>query len=77
MNKLKRAKERGVTLQLFKSTVCVAQAKWFGRAYSAAGVSADLNRIEHIKKADPPGSIEKVRLLLQARNSFDHRENDS
>jgi hypothetical protein len=30
---LKRAREKGVTLKLSKSTICAAEVKWFGRVY--------------------------------------------
>ena len=33
---LERAKEKGVTLKLPKSTICVAEVMWFGRVYLAA-----------------------------------------
>ena len=33
---LERAREKGVTLKLSKSTICAAEVKWFGRVYSAA-----------------------------------------
>ena len=35
---LNRAKEKGVTLKLSKSTICESEVKWFGRVFSAAGV---------------------------------------
>ena len=79
---LKRAKDRGVPLKLSKSTVCAAEVKWFGRVFLAAGVSADPDKIKHIKKAGPPESIKEISSLLQAasyntRYSFDHMEDDS
>ena len=79
---LERARERGVTLKLSKSTVCAAEVRWFGRVYSAAGVSADPDKIQHIMQAGRPESTEDVRSLLQAaaynaRYSFDHKQNRS
>ena len=38
---LERAKEKGVTLKLSKSTICEAEVKRFGWVFSWAGVSAD------------------------------------
>ena len=35
---LERAKVKGVTLKLGKSTICAAEVKWFGRVFSAAVV---------------------------------------
>ena len=79
---LERASERGVTLKLSKSTVCAVEVKWFVRAFSAAGVLANPDKIEHIKKDGPPVSIKEIRSELQAaaynaRFSFGHNEDDS
>ena len=76
---LERAKEKGVNLKLSKSAICAAEVKWFGRVYSAAGVSADPDKIHHIVQAGRPETIEDVRSLLQAaaynaKYGFDHLE---
>ena len=63
---LERAREKGVTLKLTKFTICEVEVKWFGRVYSAAGVSADPDKIHHIVQAGQPETIEDVRSLLQA-----------
>ena len=63
---LERAKERGVTLKLSKSMICAAEVRWFRRVYSAAGVSADPDKIDHIVQVGRPETIEDVRSLLQA-----------
>ena len=79
---LERAKVKGVTLELAKSTICVAEVKWFGRVFSAAGVSADPDKIQHIVQAGRPETIEDIRSLLQAaaynaKHGFDHLETKS
>ena len=61
-----RAKVKGVTFKLAKSTICAAEVKWFGPVFSAAGVSADLDKIQHIVQAGRPKTIEDVQSLLQA-----------
>ena len=76
---LERVKVKGVTLKLAKSMICAAEVKWFGRVYSAAGVSADPDKIHHIVQAGRPETIEDVRSLLQAtayntKYVFDHLE---
>ena len=63
---LERAKVKGVTLKLTKSTICAAEVKWFGRVFLAAGVLADPDKIQHIVQAGRPETIEDVRSLLQA-----------
>ena len=79
---LRRAKEKGVTLKLSKSTICEPEVKWFGRIFSGAGVSADPDKIQHIVRAGPPTSVEDVRSLMQAvaynaKYGFDHKEKKS
>ena len=54
---LQRAKEKGVALKLAKSAICAAEVKWFGRALSAAGVSADPDKIQYILQAGRPEPI--------------------
>ena len=76
---LERAKEKGVNLKLAKSMICAAEVKWFGRVYSAAGVSADPDKIDHIVWEGRPETIKDVRSLLQAtayntKYGFDHHE---
>ena len=55
---LERAKVKGVTLKLAKSKILAAEVKWFGRVFSAAGVSADPDKILHIIQAGRPETIE-------------------
>jgi hypothetical protein len=81
-NCLQRAKETGVRLRLDKSTIFENQVDWFGRVFSATGVSASPGKIENIVKAGRPESVEEVRSLLQAcsynaRFAFDHSESRS
>ena len=45
---LERAKVKGITLKLTKSTICMAEVKWFGRVFLVAGVSADQDKIQLI-----------------------------
>ena len=76
---MKRAKERGITLKIGKSTFCSPEVKWFGRIFSSAGVSADKDKIEAIVQAGRPENVEDVRSLLQAaaynaKFAFDHKE---
>jgi hypothetical protein len=79
---LRRAKEKGVTLKITKSTFCAAQVNWFGRIFSAAGVSADPQKIQIIIEAGRPTSTDDVRSLLQAaaynaKFAFDHKEDET
>ena len=79
---LERAKEKGVTLKLSKSTICEAEVKWFGWVFLGAGVSADPNKSQHIVQAGRPETIENMRSLLQAaaynaKYGFDHWEDKS
>ena len=51
---LARMKEVGITLKLEKSTFCRPEIKWFGRTFSATGMSADKEKIKktnHHRKA--------------------------
>ena len=61
---LARAKTRGVTPKLSKSTICATEVKWFGLVFSGSGVSADPAKIHHIIQAGKPETIEDVRSLL-------------
>ena len=54
---LERAKRKGVTLKLSKSTVCKPEVKWFGRIFSGAGVLADPVKILHLVQAGKPETI--------------------
>ena len=45
---LERCKERGITLKLGKSNFCQTEIEWFGRVFSAHGVSADPNKVKVI-----------------------------
>ena len=70
---------RASQLQLSKSTICAAEVKWFRRVYSAAGVSADPDKIHHIVQAGRPETIKDIRSLLQAaaynaKYGLDHNE---
>ena len=57
---LERAKVKGITLKLTKSTICMAEVKWFGRVFLAVGVSADQDKIQLIVQAGPPQTIDDV-----------------
>ena len=75
----KRAKEWGITFKEKQNTICAPEVKWFGRIFSAAGVSADPDKIQVIQEAGPPETIADVKSLLQAaaynaKFAFDHRE---
>ena len=77
-----KVKVKGVTFKLAKSTICAAEVKWFGPVFSAAGASADPDKIQHIVQAGRPKTIEDVRSLLQAvaynaKYGFDHLETKS
>ena len=79
---LERAKEKGITFKLSKTTFCVPEVKWFGRIFSGSGVSADPDKIHTIVKAGRPNSIEEVKSLLQAaaynaKFAFDHQESET
>ena len=76
---LQRCKEKGITLKLAKSNFCKREVVWFGRIFSATGVSADPEKINRIIEAGRPESTEEVRSLIQAaaynaRFVFDHKE---
>ena len=79
---LARAKEKGITFKLSRTTFCVPEVKWFGRVFSGSGVSADPDKIHTIVKAGRPNSIEEVKYLLQAaaynaKFAFDHQESET
>ena len=81
-NCLQRAKERGVRLKLEKSTIFENKVNWFGRVFSATGVSASPDKINNICQAGRPDTVEEVRSLLQAcafnaKFAFDHSEGRS
>ena len=63
---LQRCKEKGITLKLKKSLFCKREVIWFGRMFSATGVSADPAKIKTIMEAGKPNSTEEVRSLIQA-----------
>ena len=76
---LERCKEKGITLKLAKSTFCKTRVKWFGRVFSAYGVSADPAKIKTIQTAGRPTSTDEVRSLIQAASynakfTFDHKK---
>ena len=77
-----RAKEKGLTFKLSKSTFCSPEVKWFGRVYSPYGISADPDKIDTIVSAGRPESIAEVKSLLQAaaynaKFAFDHKGTES
>ena len=64
---------------LKKSTFCRQEVTWFGRTFSATGVSADPKKINAIIEAGRPKSTDEVLSLIQAaaynaRFMFDHGE---
>ena len=63
---LKRCEERNITLKLSKSSFCMTEIEWFGRVFTAHGVTADPKKIKAIIEAGRPENIEDVRSLLQA-----------
>ena len=63
---LERCAEKGITLKLSKCNFGQTEIEWFGRVFSAHGVSADPNKIKAIIEAGRPTSLEEVRSLLQA-----------
>ena len=79
---LARAQEKGITLKLGKSTFCSPEVTWFGRQFTASGISADPEKVKSIIKAGVPRNCEDVRSLLQAaaynaRFAFDHSEDQT
>ena len=79
---LARAQEKGITLKLGKSTFCSPEVTWFGRLFTASGISADPGKVETIIKAGVPRTCEDVRSLLQAaaynaKFAFDHNEDQT
>ena len=50
---LERCREKCITMKLSKSSFCHTRVKWFGRVYSADGVSADPAKIKIIKSEGP------------------------
>ena len=81
-NCLERAKETGVRLRLDKCTIFENKVNWFGRVFSATGVSASPDKINTICQAGRPDTVEEVRSLLQAcafnaKFTFDHGEGRS
>ena len=79
---LQRAKDRGFTFKLSKSTFLTREVPWFGRIYSGAGISADPEKINNIVNAGRPNTVEDVKSLLQAaaynaKFAFDHKEGES
>jgi hypothetical protein len=81
-NMLERAQQKGIRLKLGKSTIFENKVDWFGRVFSATGVSASPDKIKAIIEAGRPESTEDVRSLLQAcgynaKFTFDHDEKDT
>ena len=76
---LQRCKEKGITLKLKKCTFAKREVIWFGRTFSATGISADPVKIKTIIEAGRPESVDDVRSLTQAaaynaRFMFDHKQ---
>ena len=65
-NCLERCQEKGISLKRKKSTFCLNRIKWFGRIFTGNGVTADTDKLEHIKQAGRPKNTEDVRSLLMA-----------
>ena len=63
---LERCGQKGITLKLEKSSFCLNRIKWFGRIFTEAGVTADTDKLEHIKQMGRPKNTEEVRSLLMA-----------
>ena len=63
---LERCAERGITLKLPKCNFGQTEIEWFGRVFSAHGVSADPNKVKAIIEAGRPTNLEDIRSLLQA-----------
>jgi hypothetical protein len=63
---LQRCQEKGIVLKLTKSSFCLNRIKWFGRIFTGNGITADPDKLEHIKQAGRPSSTEEVRSLLMA-----------
>ena len=79
---LERCREKGITLKLAKSTFCKTRVKWFGRVFSADGVSADPAKIKTIQTAGRPTTTDEVRSFIQAaaynaKFTFDHKKGAS
>ena len=79
---LERCREKGITLKLAKSTFGKTRVKWFGRVFSADGVSADPAKIKIIQTAGRPTTTDEVRSLIQAaaynaKFTFDHKKGAS
>ena len=67
---LQRAKERGYTFKISKSTFLTREVPWFGRIYSEAGISADPEKIKNITQSGCPQSIEEVKSLGHPKKRF-------
>ena len=63
---MERCGQKGITLKLEKSSFCLNRIKWFGRIFTEAGVTADTDKLEHIKQMGRPKNTEEVRSLLMA-----------
>ena len=63
---LDQCKKKGITLKLSKSSFCLTQVKWFGRIFTGHGVTADIDKIEHIEGVGRPANKEDMRSLLMA-----------
>ncbi len=61
---LERCGQKGITLKLEKSSFCLNRIKWFGRIFTEAGVTADTDKLEHIKQMGRPKNTEEVRSLF-------------
>ena len=68
---LEICKEKGITLKLKKSTFCRQEVTWFGRTFSATGVSADPKKINAIFEAGRPKLIS---FLKHSQELMEHNE---
>ena len=76
---LQRAAERGITFKLSKSTFCQSKVRWFGRIFSATGMSgsADIGPAHHLCRQARIHRGDKGFLQAAAYNArymFDNKE---
>ena len=63
---LTRLEDCGLTLRREKCTFGATSVTWFGWVFSASGMSADPKKLEAIKTAGRPESVDDVKSFLQA-----------
>ena len=76
---IERCAEHGIVLKPSKTNTCLNKIKWFGRTFTADGVTADREKIQAIVAGGRPENIEDVRSFLMAcqynaKFLFDHPE---